>query len=92
MILFFSSPTVGEGILQIIHSHTKLFGLYKKIHTKTGADQGLGGASLQATSTVDLFLFLQAPWILQKMKECRGGREEEEKSSRKIKTSKKIDV
>ena len=55
---------------------------------KTGADEGLGGANLQATLTADLFLFLQAPWTLQKMKRSRGGGEEEKKSYRKIKTSK----
>ena len=90
--MFSSGPTLGEDVPQVAHSHTKMSGLYKKIHVKTGADQGLGGASLQATLTADLFLFLQAPWALQKMKGSRGEREEREKSSRKIKTSKGREV
>ena len=92
MILIFFGPIIEEGILKITHSHTKLSGLYKKIHAKTGADQGLRGASLQTTLMADLFLFLQAPWTLQKMKRSRGGREREEKSSEKIKTSKERDL
>ena len=55
---------VGEDVPQITHNHTKSSGFYRKIDAKTGTDQGLGGASLQATSTADLFLFLQIPWIL----------------------------
>ena len=74
---------VGDRILQITHSHMKSFGLYKKIHGKIGIDQGLGGASLQATLTADLFLFLQVPWILQKMKRYEGGREKEKKEKQK---------
>ena len=74
----FFDPIVREGVSQVTHSHTKSSDLYKKIHMKTGADQGVRGASLQATLTVDLFLFLQAPWILQRMKRSRGRREEEE--------------
>ena len=61
------------------HSHIKSFGLYKKIHAKTGADQGLGGASLQATLTASFFHLLQATWTLQNKRGFRGGREEEEK-------------
>ena len=83
-----SSPILGDNVPQVARSHTKMSGLYKKIHMKTGADEGLGGANLQATLTADLFLFLQAPWTLQKMKRSRGGREKKEKSSEKIKTSK----
>ena len=89
MILIFSNPTVGEGVPQIAHSHTKSFGLYRKIHVKTGVDQGLRGASLQATSTADLFLLLRAPWTLQSKKRSEGGREEEEKSSKNSKNSKR---
>ena len=59
---------------------------------KTSVDQEFGGASLQATLTADLFLFLQGPWILQRMKGSRGGREEEEKNFEKIKISKEKDV
>ena len=68
---------VGEDVFQIASSHTKSSGFYKKIHMKTGADQGLGGASLQATSTADLFL-LQVSWMLQSKRRSRGGREKEE--------------
>ena len=92
MILIFSHPIVREGVLHITHSHTESSGLYRKIHTKTDADQGLGGASLQAILTVDLFFFLQAPWTLQRMKKSRGGREGKEKSFEKIKTSKGREV
>ena len=70
---------VGEGIPQVTHSHTKSSGLYKKIHTKTGIDQGLEDASLQITSTADLFLLLQAPWTLQSDRRSGGEREEEMK-------------
>ena len=70
---------VGEGILQVAHSHMELSGLYRKIHTKTDANQGLGGTGLQATSTADLFLLLQVPWTLQSKRGSRGGIEEEEK-------------
>ena len=70
----------------------KSSGLHKKIHAKTGIDQGLGGASLQATLTADLFLFLQASWTLQRMKRSRRAREKEEKSYERIKTSKGRDV
>ena len=75
---------VGEGVPQVTHSHTKLSSLYRKIYVKTGADQGFGGASLQATSTADLFL-LQAPWTLQSNREFKKGKEKEEKSSEKSK-------
>ena len=70
---------IGEGVFQVTHNHTKSTGLYKKIHTKTDADQGLGDASLRITSTADLFLLLQASWTLQRDRESGGGREEEEK-------------
>ena len=49
---------VGEDVPQVAHSHKKSSGLYKKIHVKIGVDQGLGGASMQVTSIVDLFLLL----------------------------------
>ena len=68
---------VGEDIPQVTRSHMKLSGLYRKIHAKTGADRNLGGASMQATSTADLFLLLQATWTLQNKKGSEGGREEE---------------
>ena len=80
-----SGPMVGEGIPQINHSHIKSSGLYRKIHMKTGIDQELGGASLQATSIVDLFLLLQVPWILQSKRRSRRGIVEEEKSCEKSK-------
>ena len=84
---------VREDVPQVTHNHTKSSGLYRKIHMKTGTDQGLGCASLQASSMADLFFFLQAPWMLQRMKESGGGRQkEEEKSYKKIKTSKRIDI
>ena len=83
-----SGPMVGEGIPQINHSHIKSSGLYRKIHMKTGIDQELGGASLQATSIVDLFLLLQVSWTQQSNKGSRGEREEEEKSSKKSQNKK----
>ena len=70
---------VREGVPQISHSHKKSSSLYQKIHTKTDANQGLGDASLRTTSIGDLFLLLQAPWILQSDNRSRVGREEEEK-------------
>ena len=70
---------VIEGIPQVTHSHTKSSSLYKKIHAKTGADQGLGDVSLQTTLTVDLFLLLQAPWTLQSDRRSRERREEEKR-------------
>ena len=69
---------IGEDVLQVTRSHMKSSGLYKKIHVKTGADQRLGGASLQAISTADLFL-LQVSWILQSKRGSREGIEEEKK-------------
>ena len=48
---------VGEGVSQVARSHTKSSGLYRKIHAKTGADQGLRDASLRTTSTADFFFF-----------------------------------
>ena len=74
---------VREGVLQITCSHIESSGLYRKIHAKIGTDQGLEGASLQATSTADLFLLLQTPWTLQSKRRSKGGREEEEKGSGK---------
>ena len=59
LILISSGLTIGEGVLQIVHSHTESSDLYRKIHMKTGANQRLGGANLQAISTADLFLLLQ---------------------------------
>ena len=79
MILITSGPIVGEGVPQVTCSHTELSGLYKKIHVKTGTDQGLGGASPQVTSIVDLFILLQVLWTLQSKRGSRGGIEEEEK-------------
>ena len=64
LILISSGPIVGEGILQVTCSHTESFDLYRKFHVKISIDQGLGGASLQATSTADMFFLLQVPWIL----------------------------
>ena len=52
---------IGEGISHIICSHMESSTLYKKIHAKTGADQGLEDASLQVISITNLFLLLQAP-------------------------------
>ena len=69
---------VREGILHITHSHTKSSGLYGKIDVKTSVDQKLEDASLQATSTADLFL-LQISWTLQSKRGSRGRIEEEEK-------------
>ena len=83
---------LGKDILQITHSHMKVSSLYQKIYAKIGTDQGLRGASLQATLMADLFLFLQASWALQRIKRSREGREEKEKNSKKIKTSKGRDV
>ena len=57
----------------------KLSGLYRKIYVKAGADQRLRGASLQATSTADIFLLLQVPWTLQSKRGSRGRIEEKEK-------------
>ena len=82
---------VGEGIPQVTCSHIKLSDFYRKIHMKIGVDQRLGGASLQATSTADLFLLLQVPWTLQSNRRSRGGREEEEKNFRKSQNNKGID-
>ena len=90
--MIFTDPTIRKDIPQITHSRTKLSVLYKKIYMKTGTDQGLGDDSLQATLMIDLLFSLQEPWMLQRMKKSEVGREEEEKSSGKIKTSKKIDV
>ena len=67
---------LGEKVSQITCSHMKSSSLYRKIHAKTGVDQGHEGANLQATSMIDLFFFLQTPWTLQRMKGSRGGGEE----------------
>ena len=89
MILISSSTIVGEGIFEVARSHTKSSNLYRKIYAKTGTDQGLGDASLQATSTTDLFFLLQAPWTLQSKRRSEEGREEEEKSSKRLKNNKR---
>ena len=76
---------VGKNISQVTHSYTKSSGLYRKIHVKTGADQGLRDASLRTTSITDLFLLLQVPWISKVIKNL----EKEDKRRRRSSKNKK---
>ena len=54
----------------------------------TSADQEFGDASLQATSTADFFLLLQAPWTLQSSRRSGGEKKENKKSFEKSKNGK----
>ena len=41
LILIFSDPIIGKGILQITHSHMKSSSLYRKIHRRLAQIRGL---------------------------------------------------
>ena len=66
---------VGEGVPQVTCSHTKLSGLYRKIHAKTGADQGLEDQENNLFCS-SFFKYLRHPKQERIKRKNRGGGEE----------------